>query len=607
MSTSHAQPISPSPLLVLVCLSIVRRLRPQWVAVRLEDAARSVEVSPERLSRLTTRAVGVFEGALAPLTRRGRPPKDARLRRETTELALTQALLEVSTAILSRIHLRRRVVGDYIVGAWQRLSAEHGVTQARFCAALGLSPRTFRSWLSSPPASRPRPQESPVERPRPPRRRSRPGRRRFGFDVLLPDTQLAADTTGISAFGVPLKLVAAQDVGGRDQDLLDSVIVDVRECADHVISVLRASLDGAPGAQVITDQGTPYMAQATVRATEMLEAEHAPQREADPLGKATIERAFGTVKSIARPLLPLTDRIASDWPPPMPAHPAMPFARLVIAAPLPAYPAGPPATRTALEARGSVDPATPAKLAEESRERARALESSARLRLAHIHEIYEIGGSRRAFVDCFRHYPMPVLESAERAFRSQVGRDDIKNRAAYFGAIVRAHHDELRALRARQAHEASEDERRARQDAEHRHRDQAHRQDPAGLLHQALQLLSKQWDARKGELRLDGRGLPRGWILKALTLLREHHRHDAASDIALGVLHRFELGSPAELPAIHAVRSVLEELLEAPHPEHHDHSADPPQAAAILCNTSREQRPPPPARLWINVARLVAP
>ena len=42
-----------------------------------------------------------------------------------------------------------------------------------------------------------------------------PRRPRFGFDVVLPQTQIGADTTDLNAFGVPLKLVAAQDIGGR--------------------------------------------------------------------------------------------------------------------------------------------------------------------------------------------------------------------------------------------------------------------------------------------------------------------------------------------------------------------------------------------------------
>ena len=157
---------------------------------------------------------------------------------------------------------------------------------------------------------------SPVASPpqkKPPRKRP-PRRPRFGFDVVLPDTQIAADTTDLQAFGVPLKLVAAQDVGGRDQDLFDSIIIDNRESADHVVQVITETLGDKEGQQVLTDQGTPYMAETTRAAIEALGAEHAPQKEGDPIGKATIERAFGTVKQIAGPILQLTSQIAEKFP-----------------------------------------------------------------------------------------------------------------------------------------------------------------------------------------------------------------------------------------------------------------------------------------------------
>jgi len=95
--------------------------------------------------------------------------------------------------------------------------------------------------------------------------------------VTLPETQYAADTTDLCAFGVPLKLVAAQDIGGRDEMLFGAVIVDESESAAHVVQVLAEALAGYSGAQVLTDQGTPYMAEAMKRAMDELTIEHAPQ------------------------------------------------------------------------------------------------------------------------------------------------------------------------------------------------------------------------------------------------------------------------------------------------------------------------------------------
>ena len=94
----------------------------------------------------------------------------------------------------------------------------------------------------------------PPEKKRP--KKLSPRRPRFGFDVTLPDTQVATDTTDLEAFGVSLKLVAAQDVGGRDQDLFDSIIVDNRESADHVVRAegFRLSELDAKIKEIITEK-----------------------------------------------------------------------------------------------------------------------------------------------------------------------------------------------------------------------------------------------------------------------------------------------------------------------------------------------------------------
>ncbi len=89
---------------------------------------------------------------------------------------------------------------------------------------------------------------------------------------------------------------------------------DDHEHAEHVTNVLTAAIAGRQGMQVITDQGTPYMAKVTRDALEQLGAEHAPQREGDPPGKATVERGFGILKTIAAPLFALSDRAASVVP-----------------------------------------------------------------------------------------------------------------------------------------------------------------------------------------------------------------------------------------------------------------------------------------------------
>jgi hypothetical protein len=432
----------PSPLLALLALGLVHRFQPAWLAVDLAAAARSEGVSPQRLSRLVTRALAAAEALLRELTRRGRPPHDPRPAEMEAELSRTRALLAVATAVLDRLPLRRRAVQTLVVGAWQRLRSESGLTQEQFCRALALSPRTLRAWLArARSASSPLPPSELLEAaPTPPARRRPPRRPRFGFDLLLPDTQFAGDTTDLRAFGVPLKLVAAQDLGGRDTELLDAVLVDDRESADHVVRVLTQALDSCPGAQLLTDQGTPYLAQATRDVLDALEAEHAPQKEADPRAKSPLERAFRSVKSFSTPLLGLTDRLATARPALRDPELAKASARLVVTCVLRAYQAGARAARRALQARDALDLETLTRAAEASREQARATERSRRLLLAHIHELYDLPRARQTFVNGLRRYPLAVLQQAERALRAQVHRDDIRDRASYFAALVRRFH-----------------------------------------------------------------------------------------------------------------------------------------------------------------------
>lgn len=287
----------PSALLCLVALAIVGRLHPDWLTIRIGEAAALLGVPLERVSRLASRAISMFEQVLATLTRRGRPARDCKAQDCQTQLRLTQELLAVTSSLLRQARLNRQQLRIQVVGAWQRLSGVPSISQALFCRTVGVPERTLRAWLRTGPRKTPCPPPAPQPKPlRPPRPPRRP---RFGFEVTLPETQIGADTTDLCAFGVPLKLIGAQDIGGRDSNLFDSVLVDDQENAEKVVTVLGEALRDLPGAQAITDQGTPYMAEATAKALDELEAEHAVQREADPIGKATVERAFRTIKDIA--------------------------------------------------------------------------------------------------------------------------------------------------------------------------------------------------------------------------------------------------------------------------------------------------------------------
>jgi hypothetical protein len=601
MARSSTPVLKPSPLLALVALGLVYRLHPDWLAVNLQQASRQHGESPERVCRLVTRAIAGFEAVLVALTRRGRPPRQREADQMQTELVLGRALLTVTTAIVAQASLRGHALRELIVGAWQRLAKEPGMTQARFCAALSLPARTLRSWLKTlPSGGRPSPlfgTPEPVKPQRPPRKRP-PRRGRFAFDVMLPQTQIGADTTDLSAFGVGLKLVAAQDIGGRDERLFDAVLVDDHESAEHVAHVLTQALGDRAGAQAITDQGTPYMAEQTRAALAALEVEHAAQREGDPLGKSTVERAFRTVKSIARPLLGLTDRIAANVPALHDASLAKGIASLLITALLRAYLHGARAARAAQQARGGLDSEALSRLAQQSRERARADERSRRLLLAHIHEVYQIQTSVRSFVNSFYRYPLDVLREAEQAFQAQVHRDDIRDRSSYFAALVRRFHGLWRTQQARASHQRAQDEQASRQQA---HQDAIRavwHQDPAAWLRDALELLSLQWRPALGTLLFDGAGLGLGWVRASLRRLADLFGPTAAADIASGVLHGF-LAAHAELgpEGKSAIQALVLRHLPPPTARAHAQDLAGRKTPIKLHNTGRNQRPPPSARL----------
>jgi hypothetical protein len=581
-------------LLALVCLAIAHRVRPDWVAVPLSEAAATVKtkVSPQRLSRLTTRAQGPFARTLDTLTRRGRPVANRVIAAAVRELALTRALLDLVTTVLATVKLRRRAVGALVVGAFVRLKAEHPqLTQAQFCQTLALSERTFRAWRDTPVPPDPSPTEpdGPSPPPTPPRERP-PRRGRFDFDVTCPGTQVAADTTDLEAFGVPLKLIATQDVGGRDADLLTSILVDDHESADLVARVLRDSLSSLPGAQAIVDQGTPYLAEKTQQALDELEVEPAVQVEGDPLGKATLERAFGSVKRFARPILALTNRVAEAIPALCQVPLARAFTRLVLVALLRAYQHGARQAHAACQARGGADPAAWVAAAETSRELSRAHDRSKRMLLAHIHAAYGINTSATRFGKAFRRFPLSVLQAAERAFATQAHRDDIRNRMAYFAKLVRLEHDAFRKAQARQHAEAAQRARSAERERAYAAQADARAHDPAAHLREALDAIADHWDGTG--LLFGGTGPGTAWMRTALARLAAQHGPHAP-DVAAGIFLAFERDAIARLGAhgVATIRAVLDRHLAALPPT--DNSSPPPERLAAILRRNINQRPPP--------------
>jgi hypothetical protein len=560
MTASHDVSSKPSILLVLVCLAVVHRLKPGWISIKLEEAAKLENVNPQRLSRLCSRVLAPFQKSLDRMTRIGRPVREKTNDSKRLETSLLSSMLGVTTEILRHTSFRKPSIRALVIGAYLRLKQTHPeLTKERYCDALALSPRTFRHWMAHRDQTVPRSPVALSPEKKPPKKRP-PRRPRFGFDVVLPDTQIAADTTDIKAFGVPLKLVAAQDIGGRDQDLFDSVIIDNRESADHVVRAITAALGDKEGQQVLTDQGTPYMAKATKDAIEALGAEHAPQKEGDPIGKATVERAFETVKQIAGPILKLTSDIAERLPTLTNTELAKAAATLMLTALLRAYQAGARAARRADIQRASVSSEELEDLSERSRENARAENRSVRLFLTQLHSDYDINRPQAVFIKQMRRFPLPVLKEAERAFAGQVHRNDIKERASYFAAIARRCNERYQTKR--QAEQRQKDQ--ERQQEHHQEKTDAIRAmwlaNPAVWLRDALETLAAQWIPERNALLCGGAGIGKRQLIDAIARLSDIHGLHIARDIATGVFRKFTNDDPKNIGpnGIDAIRRLFE-------------------------------------------------
>ena len=586
--SSHASAPATTSLLTILCVALIHRARPDWLAIGVADAAHAADLSPERVSRLATRVAGPFEDVLAALTRRGRPPRERPADAPRGEVVRLRALLAVATTILGLVSLKRPAVGAAIVGAWLRLAIElPSLTKSDFCKALSLSERTLRHWLHTAHISTTMP---PIPKPLPPasKPRKRPPRRpRFRFDVFLPGTQVGADTTALSSFGVPLKLVGVQDIGGRDSKLFDAVVIDTSESSTHVIDAFRSVLRDCPGMQAITDQGTPYMADATRAALDEFNAEHAPQKEGDPTGKSTVEKGFDSLKRILDPLLSLTGALAGVVPQLRSPDLAVPFARLAVATVLRAYQAGARASRRALDARGAASEDDLVHAAARAREAARADDRSARLLLTHLHGVFRIEGSCQSFVDRYRRYPLDVLRTAETALSKRLmlhDAPDVRSVERYFGALVRSAFREHRLRRSERDASRDLDARLHREEQERRAKHRAHLADPTRWLRDALDLLAMQWLPTERALLFGGDGLGVAWMRGALASLFSRHAPASVADIVAGVLHDFcstHRGSLAE-DGCDAIATVLQRELAHVRARGPTLLADPPAGAIPL-------------------------
>lgn len=594
--TDSAVSSTPKPSLhcALLCASVVAAYDPSWLAGPVSTLIPESGPRPEWLSRLKARVLAKLEALVAAATRRGRPPKAPP--GEPARAALLSALLAVATSLLaeSRRPLRRRAVQERLVAAYDRLHEEHDASVREFCAALAVPERTFRSWRGRPTAP-PTPAPAPEPASPPPRDRATG---RFALESTAPGVQLGGDTTDLRVLGIDLKLVGAQDLGARAQVLLEDFAIEESENADLVVRVLADALAGRDGLQVITDQGTPYLAEAARAAYEELGVEHAPQKEGAPTEKATVERAWGTVKSALAPLLGLTNRVAAARPELRRPDIARALGTLLVATFLRVYIAGRRHLAHPLEGR---DPDVLRAIVEEQRERARAEDRSVRLFLEALHAEYAMPGSREAFVRAFRRYPLEDLKKAERRLRAHACRCVVGACDRYFAAIVRDVHQRGRARRA-----AERAERRAAAEWRHAARDAAARAadldaHPERRLHEGLDLLADTWRPAERRFAADG-GLARAWLRRAALVL---HRRDpgTARDDLERHWRAWLAGHPAlAQPVREAVRGAyLAVIPEVAAPQSGPHPAA--AVGAILASSARaapdNQHPPRPPHLRI--------
>jgi transposase InsO family protein len=549
-ASSQKSPAEITPLLAVLCASFVAEHDPSWLARPVAALAASAAVRPDRISRLKARVKGAFASALAAASRRGRP-KTVPPSEETRRATRAVALLPIATTLLalSRVPIRRRAVQEQLVCAYDRVHAAAGVTQKEFCAALALSQRTFRSWRARPPT--PPPPVPPPAPPPPPKNDRATGR--FDLEITAPGTQLGGDTTDLRVLDIDLKLVGIQDLGAREQKLFEAFKLDDKESAEIVVHVLTEALAGREGLQFLTDQGTPYLAQATKDACEAQGVEHAPQKEGAPTDKATVERAWRTVKAALAPLLDLTGRVATAIPALRRADLARALGKLLLVTFVRVYAAG---RRHLAHPLAGHDPDALRAIIEEQRAAAHAEVRSRRLFLEAVHDEFAMPGSREAFVRAFKRYPLDDLKDAERRFRAYACRCQTRVCDRYFAAVVRDAHERGKARRALEwrAARARAEARRARQAAEQHATDlHAH---PERRLHEGLTVLADTWRREEQPFLCDG-ALARIWLRLAV---RDLFRRDpdAAPDAIEAHLRAWLALNPA-LPAslCAAVRGVL--------------------------------------------------
>jgi hypothetical protein len=581
----HPTP-KPSPLLALTAASIAGAFDHRWLARPVVEVAAEHDVSAERISRLRARLQPGFEEDVAAATRRGRPPT---VTPEIIPDPVTEELLAIAASVLAELRIPPRVAERVVAGA-QRLHDQHGLTQQDFCTRLGVSARTFRSWKRRPPA--PPPPEPPVPPPPEPKPDRHEGR--FDLEITLPDVQSMSDTSEWEIFGVKLKVTAAMDPGNRHRQRWQAFAVEAAETSETIANTIGRAVGDRPGTQVITDQGSSFLADLSRAAYDAVHADHAPCAEGAPTQKAPLEHSFGEVKRLLHPLAALTRKLARLIPALRRADIARPVAALLLATYLRVFELGHRDRPHPLE---GADPQLLRDIADEQRERARHEFDSKRMLLGEIFDGLGCTGSRDGFIRKHRHHHLDDIRAAQRML--------VNN----WHCCCRIYAPE-RAF-AWQLWKAADYGRRQRAAAHVRRREQAlreqqHRADcareaffvahPEELLRHGLQLVAIQCCSNFGrEILRDRQGPGPASVGRAIHLLRA-----SQPAVHLDVVHATWRAWSASLdpplaPALPVARQVLAGCLN---PATANGRLTPPNLDGILTMRARSsnRRPPPDLR-----------
>jgi len=555
LRSSHPSAAPPSTLLALLAASIVKDHDPTWVSRSVADLASESDVRPERISRLKRKLLDPLQTLVEKASRRGRPRRSRPSSPPPIDPA-REALLEIAADLVRSRGVRRREIQDRLVASRDRLCSEHGLTHRDFCRSLGLSERTVRSWAERGPASARRPDPAPAP-PSPPASRNVG---RFDLETTLPGLQAMADTSDFKLFDVSMKIVAVQDPGRRRQRLWEACELEDHEDHQVVADVVTKALEDRPGTQLLTDQGTPYLAEAAREAYEELELEHAPQKEGTPTDKATLERSFLTVKSALAPMVALSAHLAHAVPALRSPVLARALGRILLATFLRVY----TAARDAPESHRPADPVVLEALAEAQREKARAESRSIKLALESLFERYQFEGSKTRFVKAHRHHRVEDVIAAERQMGRYACRCQAKHCDRYFAAILNKVAQAGRTQRRRERRERLRRRRDNRDQARARTQSEQNRRHPEEAIARALHLLALQYRPEKDRLPFHGATIGRVPLHRAVLHIIE--------ESPLVWRDRVEVGWRKWLhtdpdPATHPhVRRVLDEILADVHP-----------------------------------------